>query len=76
MGITRKSILASATTDNGTNIVAVMRDLKWNRLSCFGHNLHLTITNSIKDDSRVTQAIDIAHRIIKHSHTAGKRNGI
>ena len=56
--------LACATTDNGTNIVAAMRDLQWNRLSCFGHNLHLAITNSTKNDCRVTRAIDIAHKII------------
>ena len=56
--------LACATTDNGTNIVAAMKDLQWNRLSCFGINLHLAITNSTKNDSRVTRAIDIAHKII------------
>lgn len=56
--------LACATTDNGTNIVAAMKNLKWNRLSCFGHNLHLAITNSMKSDNRVTRAIDIAHKII------------
>ena len=56
--------LACATTDNGTNIVAAMRDLKWNRLLCFGHNLHLAITNSMKSDNRVTRAIGIAHKII------------
>ena len=56
--------LACATTDNGPNIVAAMRNLNWNRLSCFGHNLNLAITNSMKGDSRITRAIDIAHKII------------
>ena len=56
--------LACATTDNGANIVAAMRNLKWKRLSCFGHNLHLAITNSMKSDSHVTRATDIAHKII------------
>ena len=30
--------LACVITDNGSNIVAAIRSLKWNRLSCFGHN--------------------------------------
>lgn len=41
-----------------------MKNLKWNRLSSFGHNLHLAITNSMKSDNCVTRAIDIAHKII------------
>ena len=45
-----ENCLACVTTDNGSNIVAAIRILKWNRLSCFGHNLHLAITNSMKDD--------------------------
>ena len=56
--------LACATTDNGTNIVAAMNILKWVRLFCFGHNLHLAITNSMKNHTRVTRAIDVAHKII------------
>ena len=56
--------LACATTDNGSNIVAAMRKLKWNWLSWFGHNLHLAITNSMKDNSRITGTIDISHKIV------------
>ena len=56
--------LACATTDNGSNIVAAMRKLEWSWLPCFGHNLHLAITNSMKCDSRITRAIDISHKII------------
>lgn len=46
--------LARIITDNGTNIVAAIRILKLDRLSCFGHNLHLAITNSMKNDTRVS----------------------
>lgn len=56
--------LACVTTDNGSNIFAAIQSLKWNRLSCFGHNLHLAITNSMKDDDRVTRAVGIAHKIV------------
>ena len=41
-----------------------MEILGWNGLSCFGHNLHLTITNSMKDDDRISGAIGIAHKIV------------
>ena len=37
--------------------------LGWNGLSCFGHNLHLAITNLMKDD-RISRAIGIAHKIV------------
>ena len=43
--------LTCATTNNGSNIVAALRELIWSRLTCFGHNLHLAITNSMKNDS-------------------------
>ena len=39
------------TTDNGSNLVCAR--LGWNHLSCFGHNLHMVVTNSIKDEVRV-----------------------
>ena len=69
--------LACATTDNGSNIVAALRELNWSRLSCFGHNLHLAITNSMKNDSRITRAIDIAHKIINSfSHSWKKKRDL
>ena len=39
------------TTDNGSNIVNAAGILDWSRLSCFGHNLHLSIIKAIQDDS-------------------------
>ena len=42
--------LTCITTDNGSNVTAAVEILGWNGLSCFGHNLHLAITNSMKDD--------------------------
>jgi len=54
--------LACITTDNGSNMIAAVESLKWNSLVCFGHNLHLAITNSMKDDDRVAHAIGVAHK--------------
>ena len=48
------------TTDSGANIVNAASRLDWMRLSCFGHNLYLAITNSIKCDDRCTRALGLA----------------
>ena len=40
------------TTDSGAKVVKAVQDLGWPWMSCFGHNLHLAITNSMKDDER------------------------
>ena len=53
------------TTDNGSNMVCALESrLKWPHLSCFGHNLHLAVTNSIKDDSRVQRALGVCRKIV------------
>ena len=52
------------TTDSGANIVNAASRLDWMRLSCFGHNLHLAITNSIKCDNRFTRALGLARKIV------------
>ena len=52
------------TTDNGSNIVNAAEQLKWTRFSCFGHNLHLAITKSIKDDQRCSRAIGVCHKVV------------
>jgi len=57
--------LVCITTDNGSNMIAAVEILKYNCLACFvGHNLHLAITNFMKDDDRVACAIGVAHKII------------
>ena len=69
--------LTCVTTNNCTNIVAAMRILKWDRLSCFGHNLHLAITNSMKNDTRINRAVDVAHKIINtFAHSWKKRRDL
>ena len=69
--------LVCATSDNGSNIVAAMRKLNWTWLPCFGHNLYLAITNSMKGDSQITRAIDISHKIINtFSHSWKKKRDL
>lgn len=54
------------TTDNGSNIVyATSSRLGWNRLSCFGHNLHLAVTNSLKDEVRVARAFGVCRKLVE-----------
>ena len=54
------------TTDNGSNIVcATSSRLGWNHLSCFGHNLHLAVTNSMKDEVRVARAFGVCRKLVE-----------
>ena len=65
--------LICITTDNGSNVIAAVKILKCNSFTCFGHNLHLGITNSMKDD-QITCAIGIAHKIINtFAHSCKKK---
>ncbi|KAM3872332.1 beta-1,4 N-acetylgalactosaminyltransferase 1-like [Diretmus argenteus] len=42
------------TTDNGANIVAAVRDLKWPWISGFGHNLNLAVNNALSKEKAKT----------------------
>nr|XP_055030442.1 E3 SUMO-protein ligase ZBED1-like [Misgurnus anguillicaudatus] len=46
--------ISCITTDNGANVVAAIRQLKWPWLSCFGHNLNIAINNSLKKQQAST----------------------
>ena len=48
----------------GSNVVKAARDLKWPRLSCFGHNLHLAISKFLDHDSRVSRALGLTRKIV------------
>ena len=41
------------TTDNGANVKKACKDNSWTNVSCFGHNLHLAITDTLANESRV-----------------------
>ena len=52
------------TTDSGSNMISAARILKWPRLSCFGHNLHLAVTKAFNDDTRCSRALGICRKIV------------
>ena len=60
------------TNDNGSNLIKAAADLNWPRLSCFGHNLHLTITKALKDDQRCVRALGVSRKIVSSYPVAGK----
>ena len=64
------------TTDSEANIVNAASRLYWERLSCFGHNLHLAITNSIRCNDRSTRALGLAHNIVSTFSMSLKRDMI
>uniref|UniRef100_A0A3P9IHA7 HAT C-terminal dimerisation domain-containing protein n=1 Tax=Oryzias latipes TaxID=8090 RepID=A0A3P9IHA7_ORYLA len=53
------------TTDNGANIVAAVRKLGWTWLNCFGHNLHLALTNLMKTEKdRTARAMGVCRNLV------------
>ena len=61
------------TTDNGSNIVNAAGILDWSRLSCFGHNLHLSVNKAIQDDSRCSRALGVCRKIVSSFSMSWKR---
>ena len=39
--------LVRTTTNNGFNFIAAFETLEWPRISCFGHNLDLTVNKAL-----------------------------
>ena len=63
------------TTDNGANVKKAGKDNSWTNLSCFGHNLHLAITNTLANESRVKRSLGTCKKIVAASGTSWKRRG-
>ena len=63
------------TTDNGSNIVCATEScLGWTHLSCFGHNLHLAVQNSTKNDRKVDRALGVCKKLVStFSHSWKKK---
>ncbi|KAM3842487.1 E3 SUMO-protein ligase ZBED1 [Diretmus argenteus] len=58
------SKISCVTTDNGANIVAAIRELKWPWLNCFGHNLNLAVNNSLqKEKVKTDRAFGVCRSI-------------
>ena len=52
------------TTDSGSNVIKAAERLQMTRLACFGHNLHLGVTNALKDDSWLSRALGVCKKIV------------
>ena len=64
-GLVPKNQTCITTNNNGSNILCVVRShLVWPYLYCFGHNLHLAISNSIKEDNGVQRALGVCRKIV------------
>ncbi|XP_019858606.1 PREDICTED: zinc finger BED domain-containing protein 1-like [Amphimedon queenslandica] len=69
--------LSCCITDNGSNFVKATTILNWPRLSCFSHNLHLAITNTTKDDTRVSRILALSRKIVgSFSHSWKKKRDL
>ena len=65
------------TTDNESNMVAAIAKLGWTHLSCFGHNLNLAVTNSMKDEDSITRAVGVCKKVVQHfAHSWKKRSSL
>ena len=65
------------TTDNGSNMVAAITNLGWTHLSCFGQNLNLAVTNSMKGEGRITQAVGVCKKVVQYfAHSWKKRSSL
>ena len=60
-------------TNNGSNLIKAAADFNWPRLSCFGHNLHLTITKALKDDQRCVRALGVSRKTVSSISSSWKR---
>lgn len=57
--------ISCITTDNGANIVAAVAKLGWSWLNCFGHNLHLAVTNAIASEKeRTARALGLCRSLV------------
>ena len=66
--------LVATTTDNGSNMVAAaFVKLNWPRLSCFGHNLHLTIGKGL-NDNRISRVLGKCCSLVAYFHRSWKKN--
>ena len=69
--------LTAFTTDNGSNIVKACQLAGYTRFHCFGHRLNLAVTNSLKDDNRMTRALGVCHKLTTHfAHSHKKKQAM
>ena len=61
----------AVTTDNGANIVLAADILKWPRMPCFSHSLHLAVEAATKLP-QTSQALARCKRLVGHFHHSAK----
>ena len=60
-------------TENGTNIKLACELLHWNRLSCFGHNLDLSV-KKVLEDPRIGRVLSVCCKVVSaFSHSWKQR---
>jgi len=59
--------LVAITTDSEANVKLACRLLKWRRLSCFGHNLDLSISKGLHDPS-IEEILKVCRQVVS-SHS-------
>ena len=68
---TKEKIVAIAT-DNAANVVAAVRDLGWNCVSCFAHTLNLIVTNAIRSVPDILPLQKKCRNIVSFFHRSVK----
>ena len=60
------------------NIVCAAEScLGWTHLSCFGHNLHLAVQNSTKNERKVDRAVGVCKKLVStFSHSWKKKREV
>ena len=49
----------------------------WTHLPCFGHNLHLAVVNSTKDESRVQRSLGLCRKLVStFTHSWKKKHDL
>ena len=64
--------MVAITTDNG-NIVKACKNKEWRNITCFGHNLHLAITNTINKRADVSRAVGVCKKTVAAFNMSWKR---
>ena len=61
--------LVAITTDSGANVKLACRLLQWKRLSCFGHNLDLSVTKGLQIPP-IQEILKVCRQVVsKFSHS-------
>lgn len=60
------SKLTRITCDNGSKMIKAAELANWNRLSCFGHNLHNAVNRGLKADGKIGKVIGTYRNVCQY----------